>query len=170
MGYSHYFSQHRSLNPEEWEPLCHNLHRLLAALPLRSLSAGGFYADRPLRLADVEVTDGHIVFNGAGSHGGEDLGHETLVLFRRIEDAEREEPWRRGQRPLFQFCKTERKPYDLVVCALLILVGRFAPDAFTIGSDGDPADWQPALDWVRATVCPECELPFSKRPARACSG
>ncbi len=170
MGYSHYFSQHRSLSPQEWEPVCINLRRLLDALPLRSLSAGGFYDDRPLHLADIEVTGEHIVFNGSGRGGGEDLGHETLVLFRRIEDAEQEEPWRRGQRPLFQFCKTERKPYDLVVCALLILVGHYAPGAFDIASDGGPTDWQPALDWGRATACPDCKLPFPGSPARACSG
>ena len=48
----------------------------------------------------------------------------------------------------FNFCKTARKPYDLVVCASLIMINELVPDAFEIGSDGSIHDWQYAIDFL----------------------
>ena len=42
----------------------------------------------------------------------------------------------------FKFCKTTRKPYDLLVCASLIALNKYMPEAFTYSSDGNKEDWK----------------------------
>ena len=67
-------------------------------------------------------------FNGDGEN---DLAHETLLL----------EP----QSTKWSFCKTARKPYDLLVCGCLLLA-HFMLD-YEIASDGDISDWYEASLW-----------------------
>jgi len=46
-------------------------------------------------------------------------------------------------------CKTNLKPYDLVVRGVLILANQSCPDWLAISSDGDEGSWEDALTWVR---------------------
>jgi hypothetical protein len=46
----------------------------------------------------------------------------------------------------FQFCKTNGKPYDKFVTAILIIANNIAPGAIVVKSDGDDGDWQDGLD------------------------
>lgn len=46
----------------------------------------------------------------------------------------------------FTFCKTARKPYDAVVCAVLILAKAYFGKNIEISSDGDWAEWQEGKD------------------------
>jgi hypothetical protein len=69
-----------------------------------------------------EITDKHIVFNGTG-----DDGHETFILCF-------------GQQE-WSFCKTARKPYDVLVVTVLMFCECYAPGAWDIGSDGNNDDW-----------------------------
>jgi hypothetical protein len=41
----------------------------------------------------------------------------------------------------YNYCKTERKPYDDAVVAVLLAMSCCAPGAFAIRSDGDASDW-----------------------------
>ncbi|KAH8742664.1 hypothetical protein F5883DRAFT_363290, partial [Diaporthe sp. PMI_573] len=63
-----------------------------------------------------------IWLNGVG-----DSGHETFSISRGDG-----------------LCKTGRKPYDLVVCAILLRAYQLVPDAIRISSEGDPEDWNEA--------------------------
>jgi hypothetical protein len=45
----------------------------------------------------------------------------------------------------FDFCKTARKPYDLAVCLVYMILKRHAPKSVKISSDGD---WE--QEWVEA--------------------
>lgn len=85
-------------------------------------------------------------FNGVG-----ELSHETFLIQQENSD--------------FEFCKTNRKPYDLLVCGSLILASLFA-DSGEISSDGigEPycdSEWKDA--W--AFVCKVVEF-ASVDPAR----
>ena len=52
--------------------------------------------------------------------------------------------------PGFDFCKTARKPYDVVVCAALLAIKHHQGDNVEIRSDGDFGDeWQPAYRLYR---------------------
>ena len=73
---------------------------------------------------EVDIDEHEIVVNGI-----EEQGHETFVIKRT------------GGR---DFCKTARKPYDIVVCMALIALEHHA--RADISSDGDQEDWQDAID------------------------
>lgn len=79
-----------------------------------------------------------IRFNGVG-----ELSHETFLIERFSRE--------------FEFCKTNRKPYDLAVCGVLILISLYA-DGGEISSDGlgetyTDSEWKDAWNHV-ATVIP----------------
>ena len=52
------------------------------------------------------------------------------------------------------FCKTARKPYDILVCVSLLAFNHAFdnPDVFTFSSDGDNEEWETAKNlFVRIT-------------------
>ena len=46
----------------------------------------------------------------------------------------------------FDFCKTARKPYDFVVCTMLLSLANHLEN-FEFSSDGDKDDWKPVVDF-----------------------
>jgi len=72
-----------------------------------------------------KVSDTLIRFNGIGQDA-----HETLYIEKRPKSE-------------FNFCKTARKPYDLAVGLILLVIAKHAPVEFRISSDGDWKD-----DWA----------------------
>lgn len=68
-----------------------------------------------------EVTKDHIWLNGDDK---DDQGHETFGI--KVDDSE------------FNFCKTARKPYDVVVVAICIYLKSLG--IFDWSSDGDVKD------------------------------
>jgi hypothetical protein len=66
-------------------------------------------------------------------------GHETFSLSPDLEPG------------MQDGCKTNLKPYDLVVCAVLILAAHLCPEWLAISSDGNGQGegWERALAWVR---------------------
>lgn len=65
-----------------------------------------------------------------------ELSHETFYLCR---DGVNE----------FSCCKTDRKPYDLLVQACLLVFKHYAPFHIELRSDGKPEDWRIAEQFVR---------------------
>lgn len=151
MGFSHYWYRVKVLEQEQYNKLAADVQFLLAHLPEHSLSAGGYYANDPLKIEGAyglpcpEITDQQIVFNGAGENEDEDLGHESFD-FPRVFVPEKWDRIDRQTGMWFQFCKTARKPYDLLVCAVLLAAKHHFP-AMKVKSDGSPRDWQPATEW-----------------------
>jgi hypothetical protein len=57
-------------------------------------------------------------------------------------------------------CKTNLKPYDLVVRGVLILANQCCPNWLAISSDGEEGGWENALIWVRSVFAdPTIALP-----------
>ena len=52
----------------------------------------------------------------------------------------------------FEFCKTNHKPYDLVVTATLIAAAALLPDWIELSSDGDSQDWIAGYELVRDVI------------------
>lgn len=157
MGYTHYFKTSKDGIPvAAWEKICADVKTLLSNLPKHSLSAGGYNAtdslvlqleyDEPGTLPLVD--DSRIQFNGNA-----ELGHETFWFERVPTPSEHGLDGNRDY--VFAFCKTARKPYDLVVCAVLIVAAKHAASYLGIGSDGDLDDWKPAFDWTVSVLGPE---------------
>lgn len=150
MGYTNYWSSKVDQTEEDWQPFIKACRVLYKNMPEYSESAGNCYPDEPLflggcnRYEKAQFTLDHVYFNGSDGmkrikkegywedSSDKDLGHETFD-FRRVVHHE--------------FCKTARKPYDLMVCAVLILAKFYLKD-IRVSSDGDEDDWKPALEFV----------------------
>lgn len=114
---------------------------MLDNLPPHSTNAGGYYLEYPLKLMGPDgvgvplVEEMRIMFNGDRSIPveGTKLGlmHEDFALTQFPDIA-------------FSCTKTERKPYDIAVCVMLLIVKSITPDAYSISSDGDYHEWDHA--------------------------
>lgn len=131
MGYTHYFGQNRGATIEEWSAITADVKKLVekGGVPLWS------EYDEPGTAPVIDADQ--ILFNGCAEDG-----HETFYLQRDLY-------------PQFNFCKTVRKPYDLIVCGVLIIAEKHAPGAWDIGSDGSygegewqSSEWTPAINKV----------------------
>lgn len=131
MGYTHYFTQKRNLKVSEMEALANATAKIIRATNVPVI----WEYDEPGK--PPEITKDLIRFNGVG-----DDGHETFWLPRQRP---KREAWQDKDTHGFLFCKTARKPYDIIVVAVLCAAHRIAPGAFAIGSDGDAEDWDDGL-------------------------
>lgn len=168
MGYTHYFTQNRNFTRKQWETVSTDLRAILT------------YAQHECGIAlangmgdggtSPEITDDMIMFNGVG-----DDSHETLHIRRTIKKT----PDYAGEQNLgSDFTKTERKPYDAVVTAVLCYLttatrredpSTHAPimgtEAFSATSDGDGSDFLVGLDLARKALAPrlgnELDIPMA---------
>jgi hypothetical protein len=76
-----------------------------------------------------------IWLNGDGDN---DLDHETFYFDPNVDTD-------------FEFCKTSRKPYDFVVCCLLLSLKKRLNN-FSYTSDGNKDDWKPAKDFFKKHI------------------
>lgn len=133
MGYAHCWEQKVAADPAQWAAITSDFQRLLAHSPVPIVQDSDD--------STPPIVDEHeVFFNGAGADG-----YETMALYRAGSG--------------FYSCKTARKPYDLLVTALLILVRHHAPGVCSISSDGNAADWQPTLDWMNSVSPVRYRLP-----------
>lgn len=145
MGYTHYHPQGRDFTAAEWQRLTDAATKIVAEFGQGVTAAPlAWEYDEPTKPPQI---DGDVIrFNGVGEDG-----HETFLLTRIRE-------------PYFTFCKTARKPYDVVVVAILIAADAIAPGALAIGSDGDADDWQAGLTLAsRAIPTLAAEVPAEVR-------
>jgi hypothetical protein len=138
MGYTHYwsFEPNKVKDTEELRKKFKRASHLVKGfvkfidqygkqIPIKI--CGGLGKGKPI------FNDTEIWFNGDESQG---LDHETFDIH-----------W---NRPNYHgkwndFCKTARKPYDLIVCfALLVFADTFGEDVFQYCSDGTEEDWKEA--------------------------
>lgn len=152
MGYTHYFSRVPELDKIAFYKWASDVRCLLEHLPEHSESAGGYYKEYPLKIyggmgnGNPTINFDLVSFNGDENHPEEDLSHETFYV-ERIFRPDRYDQLDNGK--YFSFCKTERKPYDLLVVAALIRMHYHFGNAVEIGSDGDDGDWQTGMDLCR---------------------
>ena len=78
-----------------------------------------------------EFSKDKVAFNGDRHM---DRGHESFVMRAKPSD--------------FDFCKTARKPYDLLVQACLVVLKHKYGSRVRINSDGDLSEWQDAMAMV----------------------
>jgi len=150
MGYTNYH-KHTEIPQAVWNKIVGDCKKLYANMPEHSESSGGYYSDAPLLLdgcvrerrkgsCEPVFTADEIWFNGTDPEWGTKEGHpelanETFTLFRRGSDG-------------FCYCKTNRKPYDLMVQACLLVYRHYSPNTINLGSDGNEDEWQVTIDFV----------------------
>ncbi|MEM7625887.1 MAG: hypothetical protein AAF333_09675 [Planctomycetota bacterium] len=170
MGYTHYWYRVPNLDPARFRVWVRDVRWLHDQLPEFTTTAGGHFKDRRL---SIHGPDGRgkpvlnstlIAFNGrnGGKSSLNDLDHETFYVPRRLKPMPHHTADDCGR--YFEFCKTARKPYDLLVTAALIALKHHFPDVNVV-SDGDASDWQEGLELSRH-VLNYGELPFHVGRAR----
>ena len=140
MGYTHYWSFHRDNMKTEklrqtFKKATDEMLELYKNLPL--FPKTGYYTDRSILIKGglgegmPIINETEVWFNGESKL---DMDHETFSINWKDEKA-------------FDFCKTARKPYDLLVClCLLSLLNHYGSEIFQLSSDGDASEWQEAVD------------------------
>jgi len=142
MGYTHYWRQYDGFNSDKWDALVqHSLYLQAAVYP-------------SAKLADVEMSDFQISFNGVAPQN-----HETFTLDRAMQPPNLTDRLPEKDH-FFNFCKTAQKPYDLMVMCVLLVANDLEPDVITYATDGAESDWQPAIDLVNKV----CDLGVSFNP------
>lgn len=147
MGYTHYFTPKTKYTAVQWKEFTAACRKLYSKLPQKSESAGGYHKDDPLEIAGGNGEGAprfnlkEVCFNGKG-----ELGHEAFV----VNSNPAKQEW--------DFCKTDRKPYDLLVVACLIaafqiLNFRFASDGFN--RDETCNDLQVGIDFYNEVLQPK---------------
>lgn len=136
MGYTHYFRIEKPLAKKEFKLLVADARKLIKAGAKRGIllaDGHGLIGTSP------SITVDAIIFNGMdySEKGGEDGSHETLYLPQKAEG--------------FNFCKTARKEYDLVVVAVLIALKKHFPST-EISSDGDSDDWKEGVRFCQEVL------------------
>lgn len=69
-------------------------------------------------------------------NGHKNDGHEDFWFF--LKPNKEEDPYNR-----FDFCKTERKPYDIPVCKILLILKEYLKDAMILSTDVGINEWHP---------------------------
>lgn len=122
MGYTHYWSATSTpVPPEAFGRLALDCTRVI--FPGCGVALGDMRGE-----GEPEITEGVIRFNGSKELNQD---YETFEL---PSTALKE----------FDFCKTQYRPYDIVVCTVLLRAQHHYGKAIKVESDGDRDDWQPA--------------------------
>lgn len=141
MGYSHYYEfAPAKIDDTSWAAFTTACADIFDAAETRGIPLGdAFGEDEP------EIGRHVVAFNGAMPDD-----YESCVIDRRVPEPPtdpndhavrwaHEQYIERGERK-WLFAKTDRRPYDQVVCAVLLAAHETLPD-FDPWSDGDWSDW-----------------------------
>jgi|TARA_Y100000310_G_scaffold345080_1_gene461654 hypothetical protein len=93
------------------------------------------------------ITNHLIKFNGINGDG-----HETFYF--EFPAKRKETEWNKYNSEtnsfVFYFCKTARKPYNIVVCKCLLILKEYLKDDMKLSSDGEfNNEWKQAIDEVQ---------------------
>lgn len=148
MGFTHYIYRKNPLNKSDWKEFKEDVAKVLGVskVPLTYLT----------ELGDVEGFEANedvVNFNGKGYDS-----HETFYLQRRISDSELDEGTKDGF--IFNFCKTNQKPYDICVVATLILAKMHFGKNVRVASDGSIEDWRDGKNLVENTLGGSLSIEF----------
>lgn len=117
MGYTHYWQRSRDFTEVEWDEICDATRKIIRNSPTKICGPLGLYKPQ---------IDGDVMrFNGSA-----DLWHDHEAF--QIDRLQTPDEW--------TFCKTARKPYDVVVAAVLTYLANCW--GFDVSSDGDVDDWE----------------------------
>jgi len=142
MGYTHYWTP-KKVSAKKFKDFSDTCKILHDNLPDKSDTAGGYHSDGKIVIGDgsghlnlstddkPEFSKDIVCFNGVGEDS-----HETFVIAHKQTD--------------WEFCKTARKPYDLLVCACLLAAIDILD--YKITSDGDLNDWIPAMKFYNKVI------------------
>lgn len=125
MGYTHYWTHRRRFTNAEWVEVGDALTRIICA-------------------SNVEIAEDPFTAEGLFLNGVGEDAHETFCVIQNRPLEFNKQGW--------DFCKTARKPYDVIVTAALCYLESCWTDQFSVGSDGDDTDWDEGLTLARRAL------------------
>lgn len=136
MGYTHYWDFNAKTKDVEkirkrFASASRVTRRFAKFIQMQNLAkiCGGFGTGRPI------INESELWLNGDSKDG---LDHETFSICWS------EFLGKPNEGSLGGFCKTSRKPYDLLVCFALLALKESFRDEFHYFSDGNDEDWREA--------------------------
>jgi len=150
MGYTHYYTfdpnkiENTQTLLKKFKKASKQIKAFAQWLPNKGIKiCGGLGEGKPI------FNETEIWFNGDGS---EHLDHETFSIH-----------WSRpnSMQRYNDFCKTARKPYDILVCFALLTFAEIFPEAFEFSSDGNMEDneWQRAVEYYEIFTGKTAKVP-----------
>lgn len=98
---------------------------------------------------DYERLSGYTAHAKNGQYGGL---HVNGKQSEACEDFTMREHYKQNLERSSEFCKTNRRAYDMVVVACLIILKHRLGDLIDIGSDGDVDDWTMGLELAKRVL------------------
>lgn len=143
MGYSSYFIRDVTIPKPLFERVVNDVRAAIDKISRSGIIIAGPNGEGPPVLNAEKIA-----FNGSYKDGE---NYETFILSRVTEKKIKDDC---GPKRRFQFCKTGRKPYDLAVCATLIIAKHHLGKRIAVMSDGgmEPNEWMPAVALVEKTL------------------
>lgn len=132
MGFTRSWYKKPSLPPDRWKAFMVDVEKLIQALSEKAPVC----RESSQPALPPTVGDALVRFNGRGNKG-----YETFFFPRTVLDL-RTASMHDGR--VFGFCKTEKRPYDLVVASVLLAAKYHFGDDILIDSDGDDEEWTEA--------------------------
>lgn len=131
MGYTHYAYLNRAGPQAAWAEAVMAARAIIKAAPVPLADGDGQPGTEP------KYGDEGIYTNGVGVDG-----HETLFVPTVLSKVAAQPSLVPVEDRYFMFCKTARKPYDVVVTAVYATLAAIAgPDCIVVESDGRRGDW-----------------------------
>ena len=140
MGYTHSWYRNRIIAPYDMIAIKSDFDMIVEKLPAESAIK---------ELPEYLVGYYDVAFRG--THGSaEDFVFTEQSTGRVISNDGTNDPSVIGK--CFEFCKTERLPYDLAVCCFLIIAKKYLGENIRIQTDGSQKDWKAAMGLCRQVV------------------
>ena len=137
MGYTHYWYRKPNLT-RGWNPFLEDCRKALVNLPKDIIIRDEWGKGIPKMNKDI------VAFNGDDETGA---SYETFY-FPKVMDTSNKMPPENGL--YFQFTKTARKPYDLLVTSCLLIAKKHFKSRIKVSSDGDKSDWKEAYKYCNS--------------------
>jgi hypothetical protein len=132
MGYTHYWYRVKNLPIHAFDQFTGACKNIIAQSGVKICNLEG--------IGEPEITTFLVAFNGNASV---EMDHESFVIERNYIVDEYSHKNEDGL--YFAFCKTARKPYDVVVIACLIAAKLYFGEKIQIKSDGSFTEWQDGI-------------------------
>lgn len=140
MGYTHYFERLIIFDISKFRDVARDIDTIIRKIHESGITICGFNGT-----GVPEINTDIIAFNGCDADDG---ACGSFNLDRKIST-----PHDITKHPnkMMDYCKTRSKPYDIAVCASLIIAKHYFGDDIRISSDGEIGNWQPAMRLVHDT-------------------
>lgn len=171
MGYTHYFRKKELVHDQKtWDKFLEDTLKVASRFKIQTPNSIKFIKDIEDSKPDINILIGdgmgdggtptfnndEICFNGVGddSHETFRIKRDHTFLLEPTTDSwtkHEQERWKE-QKELFDFTKTNHKPYDLLVTAVMILYKHHFGDVVQISGDGGSEGFADGTRLVNQTL------------------